>query len=188
MTTDHPAGAEPAGVLVAYASAHGSTREIAERIAARLRSRGVSAEAACVDSVASLDGYRAAVVGSAVHDRGWLPGAARFLERNTDGLLQRPVWLFAVGMPAALARPLRRPLAAVEARQLFRRFAGLHPRGTRLFSGVVDPGQFSQRVSRIALRAMGGRYGDFRDWPAIEAWADEIAAALTVPLGSTPGR
>lgn len=187
MTTDHPAGTEPVGVLVAYASAHGSTREIAERIAARLRGHGVRAEAADVDSVASLDGYRAVVVGSAVHDRAWLPGAARFVERNTDGLSRRPVWLFAVGMPAALARPLRRPLADAEARQVFTRFAGLHPRGTRLFSGVIDPGQFPQLVSRIALRVMGGRYGDFRDWPAIEAWADEIGAAVTLPLRSTPG-
>jgi menaquinone-dependent protoporphyrinogen oxidase len=26
---------------------------------------------------------------------------------------------------------------------------------------------------------MGGRYGDFRDWDDIDAWADGIASALT---------
>jgi menaquinone-dependent protoporphyrinogen oxidase len=28
------------------------------------------------------------------------------------------------------------------------------------------------------FRAMGGRYGDFRDWDVIDAWAAEIAQDL----------
>ena len=33
-------------------------------------------------------------------------------------------------------------------------------------------------ASRIFLHLAGGRYGDFRDWPAIDAWALEIADQL----------
>jgi menaquinone-dependent protoporphyrinogen oxidase len=30
----------------------------------------------------------------------------------------------------------------------------------------------------MVFRLMGCRYGDFRDWPAIDRWAVEIADAL----------
>ena len=33
-------------------------------------------------------------------------------------------------------------------------------------------------ASRIFLRLAGGRYGDFRDWAAIDGWALEIADQL----------
>jgi hypothetical protein len=33
---------------------------------------------------------------------------------------------------------------------------------------------------------MGGRYGDHRNWPAIDAWADLIAAQLHVEAGVRP--
>ena len=55
--------------------------------------------------------------------------------------------------------------------------AMVRPRGTRLFTGVVSREQFP-RSGRAALRLMGGRYGDFRDWPDIDAWADGISASL----------
>ena len=32
--------------------------------------------------------------------------------------------------------------------------------------------------SRILFHAFGGRFGDHRDWPVIEVWADQIAGAL----------
>ena len=54
----------------------------------------------------------------------------------------------------------------------------VHPRDTRLFSGVVSRGQFPP-VSRALLRLAGARYGDYRDWAAVDAWADLIADELT---------
>jgi hypothetical protein len=32
--------------------------------------------------------------------------------------------------------------------------------------------------SRALFRAFGGRFGDHRDWPVIDAWGDQIALAL----------
>jgi menaquinone-dependent protoporphyrinogen oxidase len=54
---------------------------------------------------------------------------------------------------------------------------GFRARGHRFFGGIVE-------MSGVPLwgkafwRLFGGRPGDHRDWPAIEAWAGEIAAAL----------
>ena len=54
-------------VLVAYATDHGSTRGVADRIAGRLQLRGVSAEACAVADVLKVSGYEAVVLGSAIH-------------------------------------------------------------------------------------------------------------------------
>jgi menaquinone-dependent protoporphyrinogen oxidase len=51
-------------VLVDYASRHGSTAGIAERIAAGLREAGLSAEARPVADVDDVGSYEAVVVGA----------------------------------------------------------------------------------------------------------------------------
>ena len=53
-------------VLVGYASMHGSTRGVAERIASRLGERGLGAEVRSFDDVADAAGYDAFVLGSAL--------------------------------------------------------------------------------------------------------------------------
>jgi hypothetical protein len=50
---------------------------------------------------------------------------------------------------------------------------------------VVRPDQFP-KLSRVVLRLMGGRYGDFRDWVEIDRWADQIAADLMRSQRSCP--
>src|SRR6478752_6918190 len=89
-------------VLVAYATAHGSTRGIAERITARLGERHVAAQARPVSEIESVFDDDGVVVGSAIHGQAWLPEAVRFMRNNATTLAARPVWLFSVGMPGAL--------------------------------------------------------------------------------------
>ena len=164
-------------VLVAYATAHGSTRGVAERIASRLADHGVEAECLSVDQVKGLDAYDSAVVGSAIHDQAWLPEARQFVTDNAAALWAKPVWLFSVGMPGALGRPLRR-WAKVEGPKVVAPITRtIGSRGEHLFSGVVAPEQFPT-LSRAIFRLMGGHWGDFRNWPEIDAWADSITTAL----------
>ncbi len=54
-------------VLVTYASKHGSTQGIAERIAEKLRQMGKEAETRSVDEVSDPGSYQAFVIGSAVY-------------------------------------------------------------------------------------------------------------------------
>lgn len=172
----------PGRVLIAYASVHGSTRSIAERIATRLRERGVRADTLPVGAVKDLGPYDMFVVGSAVHDMAWLPEARAFVHGEAERLARRGVWLFSVGMPAALRGPWR-ALAAREGDHV----AGglreeLRPRGHRLFSGVIRPGHLSAS-GRLKFRAMGLRYGDYRDWDAVDGWARDICHEVLVPPG-----
>jgi menaquinone-dependent protoporphyrinogen oxidase len=180
-----PSQAERGGemiVLVAYASVHGSTRGIAERIAAKIGERASRVELRSLDQIQNVESYDAFVLGSAIHDQAWLPQAVDFVTRHRATLAARPVWLFSVGMPGALGRPLR-ALAMTEGPKVI---AGLRdaitPRDHRLFSGVVVRDQLPL-FGHIVFRALGGRYGDFRAWKEIDAWAEEIAKQLSFVSG-----
>jgi menaquinone-dependent protoporphyrinogen IX oxidase len=59
-------------VLVGYASKHGATGEIAERIAEILTLAGRHAEARRVQQAGDLGGYEGFVVGSAAYSTHWL--------------------------------------------------------------------------------------------------------------------
>jgi menaquinone-dependent protoporphyrinogen oxidase len=54
----------PDSVLVAYATRSGSTREIAEVIAATLREHGLEVDLKPARDVRTLEGYRAVVLGA----------------------------------------------------------------------------------------------------------------------------
>jgi len=113
------------------------------------------------------------VVGSAIHGQAWLSEASQFLSTHADELIVKPLWLYSVGMPGALARPLRK-FAMREGPKVVAPFVDMvRPRDTRLFSDVVSKQQFPA-VSRGILRLMGGRFGDFRNWPDIDAWGASI--------------
>jgi menaquinone-dependent protoporphyrinogen oxidase len=73
-------------VLVAYASKHESTAEIAERIAAAMRSAGCDAQARPAAEVDDLSGYAAVVLGSAVYAKRWRREARSFARRHAAAL------------------------------------------------------------------------------------------------------
>jgi len=50
----------------------------------------------------------------------------------------------------------------------------------RVFAGVIDRHQWPL-FSRLFYYALGGRLGDNRDWPDIDAWAQHIAQTLQAP-------
>src|SRR5688572_14150464 len=83
--------------LVAYASKHGSTTEIAEVIGKELRKRGYQVEVKPADEVGDPAWYDGFVIGSALYAGGWLKPAAQFLRANQALLATRPVWLFSSG-------------------------------------------------------------------------------------------
>ena len=163
--------------LIGYASARGSTREIAERIHSRLALRGVRAELVSLDQVPGAVHYDAFILGSAIHNQAWLPSATEFVDLNVDHLAKRPTWLFSVGIPAALGRAFQNAAMREGPKAIARFKATVKPRGHQLFSGVVREADMST-LGRIVFRATGGRFGDFRDWAAIDAFADAIAAEV----------
>jgi menaquinone-dependent protoporphyrinogen oxidase len=156
-------------VLVAYATKHGSTREVAEAIAERLAVSGAAAYARPAAEITSLDGYEGVVLGSSIY-AGRLHGdARRFLHRFGSSLAARPVAVFAMG-PRTLAEAevagSRRQLDAALAKE-----PTLRPVAVAIFGGAFDPAQHHFPFSRMPA-------SDVRDWTAIRAWADQIAPLL----------
>ncbi|MGZ6908746.1 MAG: flavodoxin domain-containing protein [Acidimicrobiia bacterium] len=170
-------------VLVGYATVHGSTRRIAEEISNRLMSGGLETDLLAVDAISSIDKYDALVVGSAVHNMAWLPDATTFVQSRAADLAARPVWLFSVSSVGAtssffgprVARLMRRMRKEPKNVAGFRRL--IQPRDHRAFAGAVERSHWNL-AGHLFLMAFGGRYGDHRDSPDIDAWADSIAHQL----------
>ncbi len=179
-------------VLVVYASRHGATRGIAERIATRLGQGGVEATLKSTAQAGDLAGYDAFVIGGAAYAFHLLKEVTAFVRRNRSLLASRPVWLFSSGplgteTTDAKGRDVR---AASEPREFAEFRDAIHPRDVRIFFGAYDPEAkpigFMERLTRMMPAARAAiPAGDFRDWDEIEAWAAKIAEELTLaPAGS----
>ena len=159
-------------VLVAYASKHGSTQGIAERITEKLRQMGKQAEARQVDTVKDFGSYEDFVIGSAIYYGSWMKEATEFVHRNQAALAGRPVWLFSVGpLGTEVKDAEQQPKEMAEFQQTIK------PRDHRVFFGALDHNRLSF-TERMVVKAVRGPEGDFRDWQAIDAWAESIARDL----------
>lgn len=159
-------------VLVAVASKHGATREIAEVIAVELR--GMNLETDCLDTndVESLDGYDAVVLGSAIYMGKWLDEARSFASTYAADLADVPVWLFSSG-PLGVEKLV--PSAPGE--QVGQIADSLHPKEHRVFAGRLEPDDLSLG-ERLATKVVGAPHGDFRPWDEIAAWARTIGTEM----------
>ncbi len=172
-------------VLVAYATRHGATQGIGERIAERLRAAGLEAEARHVDAVRTVEEYDAVVVGSAAYMFHWLKEATSFVRRNRAALAKKPVWLFSSGPLGtepinAEGKDQKEAATPKELRELA---ASVAARGTQVFFGAYHRDQpaigLAERFMALLPAAREGLPdGDFRDWPEIDGWAAEIAGEL----------
>jgi menaquinone-dependent protoporphyrinogen oxidase len=184
-------------VLVVHGSRHGATEGIAQRIGEVLRAQGLAAAVVSANTVADedvrdADGF---VVGSAVYLGRWLKEPTEFLENHPTLLRARPVWLFSSGpLPGSTTSkdpndPITDALGPEAGpgsggRKKFEELAvSIGARDHRVFFGRYDPDvpprSFPERIVRMLPMAKGVLpRGDFRNWPDIEAWAREIAAAM----------
>jgi menaquinone-dependent protoporphyrinogen oxidase len=182
-------------VLVVYASRHGGTRGIAERIGEVLHADGLDAQVASADKAPRPDDADAVVIGSGVYMGSWLKEGTGYIERNQVALAQRPVWLFSSGpLPGSsknttVVDPIEAALGPTDGpgsggrKRIAALSVAIHPRDHAVFEGAFDPNDTPRSMPERFLRIMPGSKnilpaGDFRDWARIEAWADEIAQAL----------
>jgi menaquinone-dependent protoporphyrinogen oxidase len=168
-------------LLVTAASRHGSTAEIATELGKALRGAlpGVGVDVVPPTRVADLADYDAVVVGSAVYFGRWLDEARLQVTSHLPELRQRPVWLFSSGPVGDPSLPATEPSDAAELA------AAIGAREHVVFPGALHRELLGAR-ERLAVRLVRADDGDYRDWPAVRAWADRIAAELrtrTVPAG-----
>ncbi|MEA2177126.1 MAG: menaquinone-dependent protoporphyrinogen oxidase [Solirubrobacteraceae bacterium] len=160
-------------ILVAYATKHGSTWEVAEAIATSLRKQGLAADVQRAHDAANPERYDAVILGGALYMGRWHRDARHFLERHRRLLGAIPVAVFAMG-PATTEEKA----VASSREQLDRALAGVpevRPVSVAIFGGVIDPATLRFPLNRMAP-------SDARDWDAIRAWAGEVAGHLPAYL------
>jgi menaquinone-dependent protoporphyrinogen oxidase len=156
-------------VLVATATRHGATEELAQCIARTIAANGVAVDVRRIDEVASVRGYDALVLGSAVYMGKWLAAARRFVERHRDEIANRPTWLFSSG-----------PVGDGNGSEEFDGTALVtetRARDHHLFGGRLEKRLLTRR-ERAITRLLRIEDTDRREWDAAVAWATAIARSL----------
>lgn len=165
MTRDHTET-----ILVAYATKHGSTKQVAEEIAAQLERHGHAVDLLPAADVRELTGYIGVVLGGSLYTGRWHGDCRRFLRRYRNELGKVPVAVFAMG-PRTLADDdvagARKQLDAALAK-----VPEVQARLVAIFGGVVDPAKLRFPFNRMPA-------SDARDWEAIKRWAEAAGAAIT---------
>ncbi len=171
-----------ASVLVGYATHYGSTKEVAEAIAAMLREHGLEVDLAPIRKVHALAGYHAVVLGAPIYFGSWHKDARRFLSLHQEALTQRPVAIFALG-------PLRtdeKEDVHTQLGQELAKYSWLTPVALELFGGKYDPAKlhlFDRLIAFLPASPLHNEPArDVRDWKAIRAWASNLAAKLQSDL------
>jgi menaquinone-dependent protoporphyrinogen oxidase len=175
-------------ILVAYASRHGATKGIAERVAQTMELRGHVVRLEPADQLSAVAGYDAFIIGAAAYAGHWLKGATAFVRKHHEVLASSPVWLFSSGpIGTDLVDAKGRDVLEASRPAEFAEFAGsIRPRDEAIFFGAFDPDakpiglmeRFGAPFLRIPAVREAMPAGDFRDWRQIEAWTEGIALEL----------
>jgi menaquinone-dependent protoporphyrinogen oxidase len=167
-------GGEPVRVLVAAASRHGATAELAGWVADGIRDalpEGAAVSVRRCADVAAVREFDGVVVGSAVYHGHWLEEAHEFVLRCAIELWDRPVWLFSSGPVGVPPRPPEDLLDVEEILQLSR------AREHCVFPGRLDRTRLDF-VERALTAALHAPEGDFWDRGAARAWGVGIGRTM----------
>ena len=160
-------------VLVAYASKHGATAEIATAVADEIGRHGVEVDCLPADVVTGVEGYDAVVIGSAVYMKRWQRSARKLLKHHSNELAERPLWIFSSG-PVGEDADGRwsEPPGIVDLAE------HLGVRAHVVFGGALpdEPTSFMQKV---IMEGTPEDKRDLRNFPAIREWAAEIAETVS---------
>lgn len=156
-------------ILVIYASKRGATEEVARVIAGQLHEDGHSVDLHSADVAPAPGGYDAVVVGGSLYIGRWHSDARRYLRRNAGALRTLPLAVFALGPLRLTAKDVADSRAQLDA--TLAKFPELTPDRVAVFGGAINPDALHFPFNHMAA-------GDARDWPAIRAWADDLAAVF----------
>jgi menaquinone-dependent protoporphyrinogen IX oxidase len=194
-------------ILVAYTTNAGSTAEVAEAMAAELRSAAVSADARHIDQITDLSGYQALVLGAPMI-LGWHRGAMKFLKRNRQALKSMPMAFFITAMSLTqtgttdldgvpveidpyLAKPPKHPprlslregyaTPARYLRPILRNIAPIKPVSMALLAGKLDYSKLKPLQMAFVMLVIQAQPGDRRNWTLIKSWASSLPGLFFNP-------
>lgn len=185
-------GCDMSRILIAYASSHGQTRKIANRLAAELRSRGHEVELA--DALLALpppvEDYDAIVIGSRIQFGLHARPLLEYILANRAELHAIPSYLFVVSMAAAV------PQSADPKGYVAKLLALTHwqPRAAVALAGALpyrSYGAALRFVMKLISRSAGhstdtSRDHEYTDWAQVDRLAAHIARDLAPRQAARP--
>jgi menaquinone-dependent protoporphyrinogen oxidase len=171
-------------IMIVVASRHGATRGIGERIGEVLRGAGHDVSTYDAGQAPGPQWADAVVIGGAAYMGKWMDEVTDYIRRHHAALSERPTWLFASG-PVGEEKVDRKGRDVLEPpRFLTEAAADVLAQGMRVFFGRWDPSDEPVTLAERLFRKLPVPVeilpvGDFRDWPAIEGWARQIAQELS---------
>jgi len=162
-------------VLIIYGTRAGSTAEVADSIAAILKSHDVTVELREAKQVKSVKGYSLVIIGSAIRLGKVLPEIQSLVEKHQEDLSKTATAFFVVCMTLKDNTPENRKIANGFLDPLRKLVT---PVEAGLFAGKMDYSKLGF-LARFACKYMVKvPEGDFRDWPVIRAWTNGLAGRI----------
>jgi menaquinone-dependent protoporphyrinogen oxidase len=168
-------------VLIAYASGHGSTGEVAQFIGDVLKEHDIDVAVQLAGQVQTVSEYDAFIVGSPIYGGMWLTEISQFFDRFKGDLSGKPVYMWimcirvleADGIEHALREYIHRPTLDEVGVKDVAVFAG------KLNLASIDWNERWTLAARYDGDTLPGtRNDDFRDWDAIRTWAKHMREEL----------
>ena len=167
-------------LLIVYATRAGSTAEVADFVGKAMAKNGFDVDITPANEVKDLSKYTAVILASGVRAGKVYPEILRFAKQNHARLKQIPTACIILCMvlqdptlenkkaAESYAAPLKQEISPVD---------------IGLFAGKMDYAKLGF-VSRMIIKHMVKTpEGDFRDWKAIEAWAESLKQKLKATGG-----
>ena len=165
-------------ILVAYASMFGSTAQIAQVLGAALRDAHTVVDVRAVIDVNDVGPYQAVVIGSAIYNGHWLPEAVEFVRLHEATLCRVPVAYFAACMLLHRDTPRHRRVVATYLDAVRHVAPYVEPVDVGMFAGKLRYRNLPLLERLLFALQAHLPWGDFRDWSAIGAWAQDLRPAL----------
>ena len=177
-------------VLVLYASTHGHTKRIAERVGHVLRDADHTVTVRDVAQSPGLEAshYDMVVVGASIHNGHYQAQIVDWARGHAEALGSRPSAFFSVCLAVADDTDESRTAAAGYLAS-FEEETGWTPRQRTTFAGAIQYREYDF-WTRLVIRTMmrqghhptdTSRDFDYTDWDAVDAWARDLATGLGKP-------
>ena len=168
-------------ILIAYASQFGTTGEVAKAIGEVLCQKGNRVDTRWIKNVQDLNNYDAVIIGSAIQYDKWMPQATEFVIENQNILSKLPVAYFFTCLTLSKKTKKTEQKAKAYSDKIYSLVPQVKPVSVGRFAGVLDYSKmsfFTSIILKIMLSILGVSEGDYRDWDAIQSWANRLSLKL----------
>ncbi|CAM1504654.1 Fc.00g022450.m01.CDS01 [Cosmosporella sp. VM-42] len=165
-------------ILITYVSEYGTTKSIAEHMYEHISALDIGEVILTpITENPSLHHVDAVIVGSCIHMMDWIPAGFHFIEHELADFQKKspntPIWAFSVGMPSTHFHMKETEAGRIE--RWLKKY--LQIREHMLFEGEYHK-EGMPVAMKVAMTVLHIKMEDRRDWKAIDAWTNKLAADL----------